>query len=90
MNPYKWLWGRIGGRPWTYIIRDIYHCGEWLMITILILIGILMGKYLSWFIVWLVLGIFTVGYIGGHCFWGTKYIQGQEGENNGGNTDKRG
>jgi len=19
---YKWLWSRIGGRPWTYIIRD--------------------------------------------------------------------
>jgi hypothetical protein len=19
---YKWLWSRIGGRPWSYIIRD--------------------------------------------------------------------
>jgi hypothetical protein len=19
---YEWLWTRIGGRPWTYIIRD--------------------------------------------------------------------
>jgi len=19
---YKWLWTRVGGRPWTYIVRD--------------------------------------------------------------------
>ena len=25
MNPYEWLWRRIGGRPWTYIIRDSWH-----------------------------------------------------------------
>lgn len=80
MNWYKLLWSHIGGRPWTYIIRDVYHSTEYLIILALILVGVLMGKHLSWSIVWLVMGIFTIGYIGGHLFWGQKYIPGQKGK----------
>lgn len=33
---YEWLWTRIGGRPWTYIIRDHYHSHPllWLFLTL--------------------------------------------------------
>lgn len=82
LNLYKMLWSRLGGRPWTYILRDIYHCGEWLIIVILLVLGAALGKALSWLQVALALGIFTIGYIGGHLFWGTKYIPGQPGNGN--------
>ena len=40
-NPYKWgLWYWIGGRKWTYILRDIYHEAAWVNQTILFLGGI--------------------------------------------------
>lgn len=78
-NIYQWLWERIGGRPWTYIIRDFYHAFEWCIIIMLILAGVTMGKHLSWLQVWLVLGIFTIGYIGGHLFFGKDWLKGQKG-----------
>lgn len=79
INLYRWLWTRIGGRQWTYIIRDIYHDLEYLIILALILIGVALGKCLTWWQVVLALGIFTIGYIGGHLFWGTPYHKGQKG-----------
>ena len=80
---YRWLWTKIGGRPWTYIIRDIYHLGEWFVLTGTLLLGVLLGKCLSWGQVMLAVGICTVGYIAGHCFWGTPYTPGQPGEEEG-------
>jgi hypothetical protein len=40
---YKWLWSRIGGRPWTFIIRDSCrnHPLPWLLGTLGL--GIILG-----------------------------------------------
>ena len=85
-NAYKKLWSLIGGRPWTYIYRDIYRTYEifiqaqwfWTAILILWLLGFTIPlKMLAAF--WM---IYTFGYINGHFFWGTRYIKGQKGGNN--------
>ena len=78
-SPYKKLWSLIGGRPWTFILRDLWHKAEFVWIIGLICIGVAIGHYLDWIKVLIVLGIFTVGFIVGHLFWGRKYIPGQEG-----------
>ena len=79
-NLYKKLWSPIGGRPWTYIWRDIYHEAEWLIQMIWLFIGIGIFYFLGW---WGVLGftlVYTFGYINGHLHWGTKWIKGQQGQ----------
>ena len=47
MNLYRWLWSRIGGRPWTYIIRDFYHHHPVIVGFLTLGIGILIG-HLFW------------------------------------------
>lgn len=84
MNLYKWLWSRIGKRPWTYIYRDVWHNVEilmqaqWFWTAILILwlldIDLPIRKLL---IYW---SIYIFGFIMGHFFWGTKWQAGQEGK----------
>lgn len=44
---YKWLWTRIGGRPWTYIIRDSYHKYPLLWLLSFGALGIILG-HLFW------------------------------------------
>ena len=78
-NAYKWLWTRLGGRPWTYIIRDVYHQAEWLTQVAWLVIGSAIGIYFGWVGVGIFIGIYTYGYINGHFHWGTKYIQNQRG-----------
>ena len=78
-NPYKKLWSLIGGRPWTYILRDIWHKYEFIWIVGLVSLGVWLGHHFEWksiLIGWL---IFSAGYIGGHLFW-DNYIPGQKGD----------
>ena len=79
MNLYKELWSRIGGRPFTYILRDIWHRYEFIWIVALIAIGVWMGHNFDWLEVLKIMGIFTVGYIAGHLFWGKLWIPDQKG-----------
>ena len=85
-DPYKKLWVLIGQRPWTFIYRDVYHKYEiiiqaqwfWTAVLILWLWGNdipAKGLGVGW-------AIYTYGYINGHFFWGTRYIPGQQGNNN--------
>ena len=77
---YKMLWSRIGGRPWTYILRDLWDDTEFLWIVTLVSLGIWLGHTFSFDTVikgWL---IFSLGYLAGHLFWGTKHIPGQKGK----------
>jgi hypothetical protein len=80
MNPYKWLWTRIGGRPWTYIIRDFYHRYEWFWIAGLIYGGAWAGCRWGLDTILKALAIFTLGYVTGHLFWGTKYVEDEKGD----------
>lgn len=80
-NPYKWgLWYWIGGRPWTYIIRDarIIYPTPWMLGVMIVSATI--GHY---FWGWLLLVGFLGGLIGilwGHLWWGTEHIPGQQGK----------
>ena len=80
-NPYKWVWSRLGGRPWTYISRDLYHKGEYLWLVGLFTSGFTVGMSgrvsWRWFVVLMV--TYTIGFIHGHFFWGKKYIEGEKG-----------
>lgn len=75
-NPYEWLWRRIGGRPWTYILRDAWHRYEGIWILALIACGALLGRFFWSHALWVLLA-FTLGYIAGHLFWGTPYVPDQ-------------
>ncbi len=75
-NLYKILWKRVGGRPWTYILRDAWHKVEGLWIIGLVAIGAMLGHFWWNMIFWFLL-IFAIGYIAGHLFWGKDYIPDQ-------------
>lgn len=75
---YKWWWQRLGGRPWTYILRDTWHKFEGLWIIGLVAVGAMLGHWL-WGQVFELLLVFALGYIAGHLFWGKVYIPGQKG-----------
>lgn len=68
---YEWLWRRIGGRPWTYIIRGWWARYQFFWIVGLVSLGVWLGHTYDWKSVltgWLV---FSAGYLSGHLFWNT-------------------
>ena len=76
---YKMLWSRIGGRPWTYIARDIYHRAEYVVLVSIFTSGFWAGAsgVISWNWFWILLATYSLGFLHGHFFWGKKYIPGQ-------------
>jgi hypothetical protein len=80
MKIYKAIWKVIGGRPWTYILRDIWHKYELFWILILISTGVYLGHHYDWLAVLKIIGVFALGYLGGHLFWGKEYIPDQNEE----------
>jgi len=80
MDWYKVLWSKIGGRPWTYILRDLWHKAEVVWIILLVSLGVWLGHHFDWLTVLEILGVFTIGFIFGHLFWGKDYIPSQRGE----------
>jgi hypothetical protein len=82
MDLYKLLWSRIGGRPWTYILRDAWNRAEGLWLMGLLAAGAFLGHWFWHLIFWLLL-TFAFGYVAGHLFWGKDYIPNQREEENG-------
>ena len=80
MNLYKKLWSRIGGRPWTYILRDAYHKFEYIWLVSIFVGGFAVGisGLVSWKWLLVIMAAYTVGYIHGHFFWTTKWEEGQK------------
>ncbi len=78
-NPYKKLWSLIGGRPWTYVWRDLWHQAEYIMQALWFFGGIAVGINFGWQVAGIAWAIYTLGYINGHFFWGTKWIPYQKG-----------
>jgi len=76
---YKKLWSVIGGRPWTFITRDIWHQFEYIMQVAWFFIGIGVYIWIGWFGVLLFITFYTFGYINGHFFWGKQHIPNQQG-----------
>jgi len=65
---YKKLWGRIGGRPWTEIIRDEQKKSPLIFLLIFLGMGLLTGKMVGkyW---WQILIGFLLGILCGHFWW---------------------
>lgn len=81
---YKKLWSLVGGRPWTYIYRDIWHRYEivvqtqWFFFGVLALYAAEHWLYMPWGRVCLIFWVvYFLGYLNGHFFWGRRYIPGQ-------------
>lgn len=65
---YEKLWGKVGGKPWTEIVREDQKRTPLLYMLIFLGLGILVsrlaGKY--W---WQILIGFILGIIVGHFWW---------------------
>jgi predicted MFS family arabinose efflux permease len=65
---YRQLWSRVGGRPWTDIVRDEQKKSPLVFLLVFLGLGILTskmaGKY--W---WQILVGFLVGVLCGHFWW---------------------
>lgn len=79
-NLYRWLWTKIGKRPWTFITRDIWHQFEYIMQIVWFFAGIGVYIWIGWFGVLLFFIFYTIGYINGHFFWGKEWQEGQGGK----------
>jgi len=75
---YKKLWSIIGGRPWTWIYRDVWHKLEWFPQMQWFFTGLLIYHFFGWFGTIFFCVIYTYGYINGHFFWGKTYIENQQ------------
>jgi len=82
MDFYKALWSKIGGRPGTFIARDIYHKLEYFILVSLFIGGYAAGhsRLIGWKWFLVIMAAYTTGYIHGHFFWGKEYIPNQQGE----------
>jgi len=69
---YKFIWSHIGGRPWTYIIRDFCYQNP-LFFILVFLFTLLWFLHVPDRILFVFLGILL-----GHLFWGTQYKKGQQ------------
>ena len=77
---YKKLWSIVGGRPWTYIWRDIYHTAPIVIQVLWFFIGVAVYNWLGWLGVLIFWCIYMFGFLEGHFHWGKKHILGQEGK----------
>ena len=75
---YKMLWSRIGGRQWSFIARDFWHNYEGLCILGLVAGGAVACHFFGLLWVLIALGIFMLGYVAGHLFWGKEWIEGEK------------
>lgn len=66
---YRYIWSRIGGRPWTHITRDFCRSNPLALLIITSIIAILIGKtQKGWNLARVLLGI-GAGIVIGHIFW---------------------
>ena len=80
MSLYKALWSRIGGRPWTFIFRDLYHNFEYFIYVGSFTIGYYLADLLSDIEYWTMVGVWTIRYSFGHFHWGKRWIENQQGK----------
>lgn len=70
-------------RPFTYILRDIYHQAPLFTLLFVMVLSYCFGRW--WLPVTLVvfgiaLGALLTGCLAGHLLWGGKYIEGEQEE----------
>ena len=65
---YEKIWRRIGGRPWTEIIRDEQKKSPLVFLLIFLGMGLLTGKTIGKYWWQLLIG-FLLGMLCGHFWW---------------------
>jgi len=78
-NIYKWVWSHTTGRPFTYVLRDVYHKVEFIALVSLVFTGFGLSYILDWDWMLIIMAAYSVGFIHGHIFWGTDYLDNQGG-----------
>jgi hypothetical protein len=65
---YRKLWSRVGGRPWTEIVRNEQTHSPLVFMLIFLGLGIMTGKLAAkyW---WQILIGFLLGILCGHFWW---------------------
>ena len=77
---YRFIWSNTTGRPYTYILRDLWHKAEFFWIVVLVSAGVWLGHNYDWKTIMVGWLLFSLGYLAGHLFWGTPYIPDQGGD----------
>ena len=72
MELYKWLYQKLGGRPFTYRIRQFSVRNVWVMGILGVVVSGLLGKILSVSVLTIVGLSFLAGLLAGHFWWDTK------------------
>ena len=78
MSCYERIWRRIGGRPWTYIIRDWWRDYELLWVIGLVAAGALLCNWQGIAVVVYFLSVFALGTLFGHLFWPDGIVRKEE------------
>ena len=71
---YYKLWNRFGGRPWTWIWRDLWVKYEYIPMAIFFWAGVGLGLKAGWSWAGIIWVAYTAGYIMGHCHWQDKFL----------------
>ena len=65
---YEKMWSKVGGRPWTEIVRDDQRRSPMVFLLIFLGLGILVGRLAGKYWWKLLLG-FLMGLLCGHFWW---------------------
>ena len=63
-GPYKAVWSRLGGKPWTWVMRDNPYKYFILMIPLAVFLFFHTGKKY-----WAAIAAFGLGMLTGHVWW---------------------
>ena len=65
---YEKLWSKVGGKPWTEIVREDQQHSPLLYLLVFLALGILLARLAgkNW---WLILVGFLAGILCGHFWW---------------------
>ena len=65
---YEMLWRKVGGRPWTEIVREEQRRSPLVFLLVFLGLGILVGRFTGKYWWQIMLG-FILGVICGHFWW---------------------
>uniref|UniRef100_A0A6M3M9Q7 Uncharacterized protein n=1 Tax=viral metagenome TaxID=1070528 RepID=A0A6M3M9Q7_9ZZZZ len=65
---YQWIYTRVGGQPWTHIVRDEQKSQPLIFLLIFLGLGIILAKFAgkNW---WQLLIALLFGVVIGHLWW---------------------
>ena len=73
---YRWLWSRVGGRPWTFIIVDAADRHPLPFLLVAFGIGVTVAYLVPWHTLRLAFPAMAFCILLGHLFWRTCYHTG--------------